>query len=407
MIGEKIKIGFDGSQVKRGLMGLMGGFNKLSRGVGRVTRQVGIGFARAMGATMFGTLLSGLRAVPNELEGLARLNKELDIMQKSTGIAREEFLALRQAVSKASGRDADEATDFLRDVSERLGEAFKDYESTPAQAFRELGLQFEEFQGKNVAEQMKLISEGFTSYQQGNGFNAAMFQINELLGEVGKQMIPLFLNYEKGMIKARNQTAGLAKQLKTSKDDLETIFDIRQTIGRRFSEFSVGLLGALKNTGFIDKINDFFDNLDIIGLANDLKNIIDDITNGIQNGGIFNYLKEKATQFLDWISEKIAAAIKKGIGDAMGASPLGGIMDFFGGSKKKPKESIATPKAPTDENYKNFLQQKWDFGPKSRAMGPFDPNKIYQPVDKVVDNTDTTNDILRDIKYNTMSAKYA
>ena len=91
MIGEKIKIGFDGSQVKRGLMGLMGGFNKLSRGVGRVTRQDGIGFAREMGATMFGTLLSGLRAVPNELEGLARLNKELDIMQKSTGIAREEF----------------------------------------------------------------------------------------------------------------------------------------------------------------------------------------------------------------------------------------------------------------------------------------------------------------------------
>lgn len=386
MIGEKIKIGFDGSEVKRGLAGIMGGFGKLGRGIGRATRQVGIGAARRMGSDLFGFIVSGLKAIPNELQSMTMLNKELEVMGKSTGIAADKYLALREAIAKTTGRSPEDAGDFLRDVSERLGEGMADFDSTPRKAMRELGLRAHELKGKNIEEQMAMIASKFTDFKNEKGPEAAMFQINELLGEVGKQMIPLFLNYEKGMESASAKTKGLAEQIKSTGGELETMLDIRMALSRKFSQLSLGVLKAFSVNGGLGSISREIDALPIAewsrSIASELKKIKD--------MGPFDWIKEKLDTVEDWLSDAIAQGISKGISAGISdIMPSFSIKDLFNTKKKGSGESGGF-----DFNKgNNWIKDKL-------GVGGVDSKKIEN-------NTARTNDLLERISENGITGVYA
>jgi len=319
MIGEKIKIGFDGSEVKRGLGSIMGGFGKLKRGIGRATRQVGVGAARRMGSDLFGFVINGLQAIPNELGNLSMLNKELDVMAQSTGVAKDEYLAMRQAMSKATGKDLGDAADDMRDISERIGEALADPESTPGKSMRDMGIFYDDIAGKNIVDQIELISKKFSELKKERGPADAMFQINELLGEqAGKKLIPFFLNYEKGMKDARGVTKGFAGQISRLSPDLESIFDIKQSIGRKFSELALGVLEAFKAAGLEAKsISDLIDSIDVAGIAKDIANFIAEGVNAIKEDGLWEWIKSKMSELGDWLSQVIGDGISKAIGNIM------------------------------------------------------------------------------------------
>jgi len=319
MIGEKIKIGFDGSEVKRGLGSIMGGFGKLKRGIGRATRQVGVGAARRMGSDLFGFFINGLKTIPNELGNLSMLNKELDVMAQSTGVAKDEYLAMRQAMSKATGKDLGDAADDMRDISERIGEALADPESTPGKSMRDMGIFYDDIAGKNIVDQIELISKKFSELKKERGPADAMFQINELLGEqAGKKLIPFFLNYEQGMKDAREVTKGFAGQISRLSPDLESIFDIKQSIGRKFSELALGVLEAFKAAGLeAESISDLIDSIDVAGIAKDIANFIAEGVNAIKEDGLWEWIKSKMAELGDWLSQVIGDGISKAIGNIM------------------------------------------------------------------------------------------
>ena len=319
MIGEKIKIGFDGSEVKRGLGSIMGGFGKLKRGIGRATRQVGVGAARRMGSDLFGFVINGLQAIPNELGNLSMLNKELDVMAQSTGVAKDEYLAMRQAMSKATGKDLGDAAEDMKDISERIGEALADPESTPGKSMRNMGIFYDDIAGKNIVDQIDLISKKFSELKEERGPSEAMFQIVELLGDqAGKNLIPFFLNYEKGMKDAREVTKGFAGQIDRLGPDLEAIFDIKQSIGRKFSELAAGVLEAFKAAGLEAKsIADLINSIDVAGIAKDIANFIAEGVNAIKEDGLWEWIKSKMAELGDWLSQVIGDGISKAIGNIM------------------------------------------------------------------------------------------
>lgn len=319
MIGEKIKIGFDGSEVKRGLGGIMGGFGKLKRGIGRATRQVGVGAARRMGSDLFGFVINGLQAIPNELGNLSMLNKELDVMAQSTGVAKDEYLAMRQAMSKATGKDLGDAADDMRDISERVGEALADPESTPGRSMRNMGIFYDDIAGKNIVDQIDLISKKFSELKEERGPGEAMFQIVELLGDqAGKNLIPFFLNYEKGMKDAREVTKGFAGQIDELGPDLEAIFDIKQSVARKFSQLAMGVLEAFKAAGLEAKsIAALIDSIDVAGIAKDIANFIAEGVNAIKENGLWEWIKSKMAELGDWFSQVIGDGISKAIKNIM------------------------------------------------------------------------------------------
>jgi len=246
-------------------------------------------------------------------------NKELDVMAQSTGVAKDEYLAMRQAMSKATGKDLGDAADDMRDISERIGEALADPESTPGKSMRDMGIFYDDIAGKNIVDQIELISKKFSELKKERGPADAMFQINELLGEqAGKKLIPFFLNYEQGMKDAREVTKGFAGQISRLSPDLESIFDIKQSIGRKFSELALGVLEAFKAAGLeAESISDLIDSIDVAGIAKDIANFIAEGVNAIKEDGLWEWIKSKMAELGDWLSQVIGDGISKAIGNIM------------------------------------------------------------------------------------------
>tara|TARA_R110000787_G_scaffold125163_2_gene236305 strand:- start:2595 stop:3749 length:1155 start_codon:yes stop_codon:yes gene_type:complete len=317
MVGETIKIGFDGTSVKRGMSGIMGNFNKLGRGIGRATRQVGIGAARRMGSDLFGIILQSLKAIPNELDSLSKLNKEMRTMGMSTGIAAKNYLALREAIAKTTGLDPDEAVDFIKDVSERLGEAAADPKSTPAQGLSALGFSPSEMRSlalEDPAIQLEKIAGAFKRIKESTGSANAMFQINEVLGEIGKKMIPLFINWDKGMKSATEKTKGLHAQIERLGGDLESIFDIKSAIGRKFSELALSLFEGVKAAGVEAKsIAEWINNLKVSENSKSAGEFIAKQMKDIERQGPLDWIIAKMAEIGEWIAKKIGEGIKLGI----------------------------------------------------------------------------------------------
>ena len=240
-------------------------------------------------------------------------------MAQSTGVAKDEYLAMRQAMSKATGKDLEDAADDMRDISERVGEALADPESTPGKSMRNMGIFYDDIAGKNIVDQIDLISKKFSELKDERGPGEAMFQIVELLGDqAGKNLIPFFLNYEKGMKDARDITKTFAGQIGELGPDLEAIFDIKQSIARKFSQLAMGVLGAFKAAGLEAKsISDLIDSIDVAGIAKDIANFIADGVNAIKEDGLWEWIKSKMSELGDWLSQVIGDGISKAIGNIM------------------------------------------------------------------------------------------
>jgi hypothetical protein len=295
----------------------MGNFNKLGRGIGRATRQVGIGAARRMGSDLFGVILQSLKAIPNELDSLSKLNKQMQAMGTSTGVTTSKFLALREAISKATGRDADEAGELLGDISERLGEAAADPNSGPGKALASMGMHPSEMRSlalDDVGRQMEAISGLFTRMRDNEGIASSMTAINELLGEVGKQMAPLWLNYNKEIDVATEKTKGLNDQIKRLGGDLESIFDIKSAIGLKFSELALSLFEGVKAAGVEAKsIAEWINNLKVSEKSKSAGEFIAKQMKDIERQGPLDWIIAKMQEIGAWIATKIGEGIKLGL----------------------------------------------------------------------------------------------
>tara|TARA_R110001599_G_scaffold337049_1_gene555181 strand:- start:1307 stop:2515 length:1209 start_codon:yes stop_codon:yes gene_type:complete len=402
MIGEKIKIGFDGSAVKRGLGGIMGGFGKLSKGIGRATRQVGIGAARQLGASLTGAVMKLGMLVPNEIEKMANLRKELDMMGASSGVTAKEYLALREAMSQTTGKSVDDASEDIKDISERIGNAMQEIESPEAQAMMTMGLRRSDLRGLGPVEQIQEIANAFKRFKQGNTAEDAMSVINKFLGgQAGKNLVPFFMEYSDAMAEARIKTAGLERQLEGLKPALEGVFQIRVAMGRKLSEFSMGVLQGVNAamtgaTGSgVAGIAEWLESQDVAGFANKISGVLTTEINAIKSMGVMEWIMSKLAMVGKWISDTIAAGVSAGLDIAMENPKIKGVLDMLGGGKGGMLKGIFGFGG-DDKKTADPLNQL-----KGAAIGKALGNA------KLEDNTSKANDLLQSIADGVMVGRFA
>jgi len=246
MIGETIKIGFDGQQVTKGLGGIMGGFRKLRSGIGSVMKETGRGAALTLGNSLFNAVSNLAMAIPNELKSLAELNTELESISATTGMTAENFIALRQAVSRTTGKGMEDAGDDVRDFAERIEEASRDWDSSPAQAFRELNIFPMDLAGRSLDEQIGIIGEKVQAFEDKYGKGKSIYPLRTALGDEPAKWIPLFQNIREEMDKSRKDTEGFASQMKDAK---KSFIDLGSAIKTSVVTAFTTLRGAIIATG--------------------------------------------------------------------------------------------------------------------------------------------------------------
>jgi len=383
MIGETIKIGFDGQQVTKGLGGIMGGFRKLRSGIGSVMKETGRGAALTLGNSLFNAVSNLAMAIPNELKSLADLNKELEVMNITTGILPEKYLALRSAMSQATGKGLEDAGDDLRDFAERIDEARRDWDSSAAVGMRRLNIFSMDLKDKTIDEQLKTIGEKVKAFEDKNGAGKSIFPLREAFGDQAANWLPLLLDMNGYMERNAESAASFAKRMEESKEALQNINAIRSALSQKLSDLSLGFLQGLKAGGVeVQSITDAISKIDISkgmgGIATSIKSNL----NEIQRVGIWQWIadkmaelgdmlkkallagaealwawfKTKMSELSDWIGGAISSGIKKGLADI---SEMGGMFGklFGGGSTASTDGVFSSSKTATASNTENPIMK--------------------------------------------------
>ena len=347
MIGEKIKIGFDGSAVKRGLGGIMGGFGKLRRGLGSATRQVGIGMGRQMGMSLFGAITRVATALPNQIKDISNLRQEFFALGDATGTSVKNMLALRQAISKTSNVSADMAGKALKEMVAKLGEA-QEYGSAGEKALTRMGIGRQAIKGQNAVTQMRMLAEGYQTLRKSKsgGIEVANDIIRDLMGSrVGKDLTPLLLNFESSMKRGAAETKTFAKGMTDMADDLDAFDDIGRAFDMLANTSAIGFLGVLKKAGIdMRQIATMVEGLDFTkqfsGVGDFIKKQYDEFNSYLDKGDIGGYIMDKLSSIGKWISDMIAKGISAGITMAMENPQIQSVLeslDFMNKGKAKLK----------------------------------------------------------------------
>ena len=312
MIGEVVKLGFDGSQVNRGLKGIMGGFGKLRRGIGSATRQVGIGIGRQMGVSIFQVATKALSALPNQLQELAKLNKEIEVMGITTGTSTKQFLAMREAMSKVTGKGAEDAGDDLKDFSERMTEARMVYKSSANQGLIRLGINVTDMDHMDLEEKLANIGKAVKKFEADNGKGKSIFPLREAFGDQSANWLPLLLGFDEHMTSAYERTKVMSDLIKELGDDLKGVEGIGFSFSRKLKEASLGFLGGLKDSGVImGGIAEWIESLDVAGAFRGFGSVIATELAIIKEDGIWDWMGQKMTQFGGLIWEGIKTGLSK------------------------------------------------------------------------------------------------
>jgi len=340
MIGETIKIGFDGQQVTKGLGGIMGGFRKLRSGIGSVMKETGRGAALTLGNSLFNAVSNLAMAIPNELKSLADLNKELEVMNITTGILPEKYLALRSAMSQATGKGLEDAGDDLRDFAERIDEARRDWDSSAAVGMRRLNIFSMDLKDKTIDEQLATIGEKVKAFEDKNGKGKSIFPLREAFGDQAANWLPLLLDMNGYMERNAESAASFAKRMEESKEALQNINAIRSALSQKLSDLSIGFLQGLKAGGLeIQSITDAISKIDIAkgmeGIATSIKSNL----NEIQRVGVWQWMADKMAELGDMLKKALLAgaealwawfqskmsALAEWIGDAISSGIKAGL----------------------------------------------------------------------------------
>ena len=234
------------------------------------------GVLTALGAGFVATGLAVVSMTDNLAEGVF----EADRYAKRLDIATTELIAL-QKVAKQFGVDAEDVNEGLKNMKERLGEAFLEGRGATFDALKRLGVNLEEIKKLNTSEQFFEIAKAL---RQMDDAGERTFEIMEIFQEEGFKMaevLSLSENEFQKLYKAEKQFAdnlniGGLRDYKEKTDELNASFDkLSDTVGSSFA-------GALASTSsflsdVIDKVIELhteFSSWDVLQEYNDtLKDI--------------------------------------------------------------------------------------------------------------------------------------
>ena len=420
MIGETIKIGFDGKAVKRGLAGITKGFSRMSNGIKRSVRQVGIGVGREMGSSIFGSVKSALASIPNRIDELGGLEMRMRKLGLATGTTSREILAMSKAMEISSGIDFDSAYDRIVDMKEEIGTAIREAtedggKGAKIEALNVMGVKSGDIMGKSTTEQFAIIAKAFKEFRDREGSSKSLSVLEEFVSE-GKEVIPLLLDFENNMAKGRKESEKFNKRLKENADNFRNLRDAKRALDAKFTEFSLDVLKGFGENG-LKGLADAIKGIDLsviaktLGdLAGTLVGFLSDELKSINEQGVWEYLKSAFGRVKDWLAEAIGSGIEMGI--------QFGVKKMFGegGALKGSMIETMIGKDAIGKLMTMGNKQRWGKG-SEEAKELFGPgssdfiNKLPQ-FDKldpkvIEDNTGKTNILLEEIINMPTTAKFA
>lgn len=257
MIGTTFKLGFDGSSVARGLGGL-------SRTLGRVGGQIGIGMARQVGARMTDTLGRVLMAVPDALMETADWSGGLVDMAAQTGVAVDKLVVLEEAL-RLSGASANDTSRIISTLAKNLREAQTDG-GPAAEALRKLGMSWGDFADLPVDQVFENIMRRLA--ELGPAFKDTETVVADLFGaKLGFKLIRFARDFDGSMKQAANNVTGLSGAMTTAAPRIDQFFD---GLGRfeslKRSLASMALDEGMRLFGGPGGADRFFDGLNVEAL---------------------------------------------------------------------------------------------------------------------------------------------
>ena len=155
-IGTKVKVGFDGSAVKRGLSGLKSGFAGMGRMLGRGLKAGaiagGVGAVTALGLALKGAL---------GIKDLADYTSTLSDMAVQTGISVSRLVKMEEAM-RLAGVPAKDTSRVLSTLAANIQEA-QEEAGMARDAFHDLGIFMNDIEGKDVEEVFMKIGKAIAS----------------------------------------------------------------------------------------------------------------------------------------------------------------------------------------------------------------------------------------------------
>lgn len=318
MLGTTLKLGFDGSAVSRGMSGITGV-------MGRVSRQIGIGMARNVGARMTDTLGRVLMAVPDAIKDTTSWASSLEDISTQTRMTIPDLILLEEKL-RLSGVAADEAATMISDMNKGIYEARTEAGGPARQALHDLGFFADEFNGKNPNEIFEMIGKRVAELgPEFEGLEKAMEPI--FGGDVGYKLLRFFNDFEANSAQAESNIKGLAEAMG---GDLAYKLDKFADSMGRFETFkrslaTIALDEIFRLPGGANAGNTLFDSIDpekfrpaIEKIGNMLgRNLETVLTDGFEIGDIF---------------KNIGRQIGAGIKESFDFSPTGIVKGMFGGN---------------------------------------------------------------------------
>jgi len=243
-IGTSVKVGFDGSEVKKGFAGIGGMF-----------KSIGKGMAIGAGAMMSKSLLDLGMKLATGIDQLADFAGEAQDTALQVGATTSEIIKLDRALALSgaaidSGRLLSTMTDNIYDASHGSEELQK--------TFGALGLTMADLAGQSTIDQFMMIGKAVATIGENGGETEKALK-DIFGGKMYMQLLKLFRNQDV-FEQANKELDSFGKNIEDMQDNLGKTQDQFQRIPYLWKSFNLALArGIGANGNFWKKLFDGFD----------------------------------------------------------------------------------------------------------------------------------------------------
>ena len=319
-IGTTVKVGFDGSEVKKGFSGISGAF-----------KSVGKGMAMGAGAMMSKSLIDlALKAITG-IDQLADFAGEAQDTALQVGSTTSEIIKLDRALQLA-GNEGLNAGNLLSKMTDSIYEASHGGTALQ-QTFDDLEFTMGDFVGKDAMQRFKMIGEAVAKIGENGGKTENALQ--EVFGnKMYKSMLTLFRNQDVFQ-QANSELGDFSKNVEKSADKIGAMQDQFQRIPYLWR--SVNMLLFDTTHSFVNYTHYIKTALDAISAAIDSRDL----------GKVFYILKSELAKAIEVLADSdtgkafskffhnIGATIGEGIKSAFGGGSMLDMINPFKSDKNK------------------------------------------------------------------------
>jgi hypothetical protein len=316
-IGTSVKVGFDGSEVKKGFAGIGGAF-----------KTIGKGMAIGAGAMLGKSLIDVGIKLATGIDQLADFAGAAQDTALQVGSSTTEIIKLDRALELAGTGLGDAGTILLK-MKDSIYEMTHDGQDLQ-KAFGLLGLTFADLRGKTVIEQFRVIGDSMKA--MGENSDDAEKAINEIFGnKIYKGLLKLFKNQDV-FGQAGDELQIFGEEVETVQDKLGKMQDQFQRVPYLWRSLNLQLFKQLGLDG--STLKDFFDATLMAINEADWSKFGDLIRKQFQ--GAMDFFKETgAVDAVKVFFNEIGKSIGEGIRSSFGGGSILDMINPFKGDKTK------------------------------------------------------------------------